>query len=81
VKTDPVQRKDGRHVKVSLLVQTPGEDSVSFGARVNEELARLGGAVKDVKMAAAIHEDQITGKVSLPRILSSVLIMYEDSAS
>jgi hypothetical protein len=65
-------------MKVSLLTQGPSEDVATFTRRVNDELARLGDAVKDVKMSTGIHEVTIAGRLALPRVITSILIICED---
>ena len=65
-------------MKASLLVQGPSEDTATFQARLNEELARLGDTVKDVKLSAGVHEVTIGGRLNLPRIISTVLVLYEE---
>jgi hypothetical protein len=63
--------------KVALLSQGSSEDLSSFNTRVNEELARIGADMKDIAMTSNIHESMIAGRVAVPRMLHSVLIMYE----
>jgi hypothetical protein len=67
-------------MKALLVVQAPSEDLPAFQTRLNEALAELGDSIKDVKMAADIHEVSIAGRLSLPRVLNSILILYEDRA-
>lgn len=65
-------------MKALLVSQGSSEDLSSFNERLNEELARLGAAVKGVTMTSAIHESMIAGRVAIPRLLHSVLVTYED---
>ncbi len=67
-------------MKAALVVQGASEDVAIFTARLNEELARLGGQIREVKMACGIHEATIAGRHALPRVLNSVLVLYEENA-
>ncbi len=68
-------------MKASLVVQGPSEDVPAFDARLNRELTKLGDSVRHVHLAAGIHEVTIAGRLSLPRVLNSVLLLYEDRHS
>jgi len=66
-------------VKAVLVSQGSSEDLSSFNDRVNEELGRLGSAVRNVTMTSAVHESMIAGRVAIPRLLHSILVTYEDN--
>jgi hypothetical protein len=68
-------------MRASLVVQGPSEDIPAFTTRLNEELAKLGDSVRQVHLAAGIHEVTIAGRLSLPRVLNSILILHEDRPS
>jgi len=62
------------------MAQHGQEELDAFNARVNAEVERLGSAVKDIRMATCLHERSIGGRISIPTVIVTVMIVYEGSA-
>ena len=67
-------------MRVLLVVQHGQEELDDFSHRVNGELQRLGGSVRDVRMTTCLHERSIGGRVSIPTVIVTVMVLYEESA-
>ncbi len=67
-------------MKALFIAQHGQEELEAFHTRVNAELARLGSQVRDVHMGTCLHEKSLGGRVSIPTVLFSVMVMYEESA-
>jgi len=66
-------------VKTLFIAQHGQEELDQFTERVNEELARLGPKVKDIRMGTCLHEKSIGGRISIPTVLFALMVMYEDA--
>jgi hypothetical protein len=66
-------------VKALFIAQHGQEESEAFHERVNEELERLGSRVKDIQMATCLHEKSLGGRISIPMVIFSLMILYEES--
>jgi hypothetical protein len=72
--------EDGEQIVKALFIAQHGqEESDAFHERVNGELERLGSRVKDIQMGTCLHEKSLGGRISIPMIIFSVMVLYEES--
>jgi hypothetical protein len=66
-------------MKLLFIAQHGQEEMDAFHTRVNGELARLGSRVKGVQMSSCLHEKSLGGRVTIPTVLFSLMVTYEDA--
>ncbi|MBM3501046.1 MAG: hypothetical protein FJX74_20540 [Armatimonadetes bacterium] len=64
-------------MKALFIAQHGQEEMDAFHERVNGELGRLGARIREVQMSTNLHEKSLGGRVSIPTVLFSLMVLYE----